>query len=138
MVVSMAASAMVAGSTALPVSVGRASAVSVEEALAASAARVSADGQAPGPTARHVTLIGIEDTYGEDIHQAAGSVTLNAALAEALGVQQGDKVTLRLQRPSAVPRESLLGRKDASEVVEDWTLPVGRVLTAADAADHAG
>jgi ABC-type antimicrobial peptide transport system permease subunit len=106
--------------------------------LQATAARTSTGDATPGPTARRVTLIGTDQTFGEGegIPPAPGTLTLNGALADALGAQVGDKVTLRLQKPSAVPRESLLGRKEASEIVDDWTLPVGRVLADADTADH--
>jgi putative ABC transport system permease protein len=109
--------------------------------LQCTAARAPApEATAPGPTAGHVTLVAIDETFGanegEGVPPTAGAVTLNGALAEALGVGPGGKVTFRLQKPSAVPRESLLGRKKASEVVEAWTLPVDRVLEPTAAADH--
>ncbi len=48
----------------------------------------------------------------------AGGVHLNARLAEALGVEVGGSLTLWLELPSAVPRDTLLGKKDndATEV----------------------
>jgi ABC-type lipoprotein release transport system permease subunit len=109
--------------------------------LQATAARAPAsDASASGTTARHVTLIGVDQDFaagaGIGVPPDAGTVALNGALADALGASVGDDVTLRLQRPSAVPRESLLGRRDASAVVEDWTLTVGRVLRPDAAADH--
>jgi putative ABC transport system permease protein len=109
--------------------------------LQATAARTPASESAlPGPTARHVNLMGVDESFsagaGTGVPPAPGTVTLNRALAEALGVKPGDMVTLRLQKPSAVPRESLLGRKEASEVVEDWNVRVDRVLGEADGADH--
>src|SRR5271155_5393669 len=44
-------------------------------------------------------------------------VILNRALADDLAVKPGDSITLHLRKASAVPRETLLGRRDASEVV---------------------
>jgi ABC-type lipoprotein release transport system permease subunit len=99
----------------------------------------AASGRASGAaTVRHVTVIGIDEAFGtgQGLPPAGGTVTLNGALAEALGVRAGDKVTLRLQKPSAVPRESLLGRKEAEEITDDLQLIVGRVLGDSDTADH--
>lgn len=56
---------------------------------------------------------------------------LNQDLARELGVQAGDKVTLRLQKPSTIPRESLLGRRDVADVVDAWTVTVKAVLPSA-------
>ena len=39
-------------------------------------------------------------------------VVLNARAAEAVGVKVGDEVTLWIELPSAVPRDTLLGKKD--------------------------
>src|SRR5262249_30016918 len=50
-------------------------------------------------------------------------VSLNAALAHDLSAKTGDAVTLHVQKVSAVPRETLLGRRDASEVLDRITLP---------------
>jgi ABC-type lipoprotein release transport system permease subunit len=132
-------------------SAGAAERVAPALLLQGTAARAPASEAAPpGPTARHVSILGVDEAFGIDESwwgtednevfllrtPMPGTVTLNRALAEALGVDAGDRVALRLQKPSAVPRESLLGRKEAGEVVDDWTLPVGRVLGEADAADH--
>jgi putative ABC transport system permease protein len=94
----------------------------------------------PGPTVRHVSLIGVDDTFSEGtgagVPPPEGTVTLNRALADALGIGTGSRVALRVQRPSAVPRESLLGRKEAAEMVDDLTLLVGGVLNEANTAAH--
>ncbi len=109
--------------------------------LQATAAKATVHGVAtPPPTVRHVTVIGCDASFGagegRGVPPEPGSVTLNGALAEALGVGSGDRVTLRVQKPSAVPRESLLGRKDSGELVDDWTLRVGHVLGPGEGADH--
>ena len=110
---------------------------------ATAAAAWAADaGASPGPTgpacygqSASTTVVRLR-ARATACRLAEGTVDAQRPLAEALGVGPGSKVTLRLQKPSAVPRESLLGRKEAGEVVDDWTLPVGRILGPADAMDH--
>jgi hypothetical protein len=64
-----------------------------------------------------------------DLWQSAkeGAV-LNSALAEELGVKANDPVTLHLQKVSAIPRETLLGRRDVGEVVDELRLTVRAVI----------
>jgi ABC-type antimicrobial peptide transport system permease subunit len=62
--------------------------------------------------------------------QASEGLVLNSALAGELGVSVGDIVTLHLQKVTTVPHESLLGRRDASEVLEDLKLEVSAVIPA--------
>jgi ABC-type lipoprotein release transport system permease subunit len=57
-------------------------------------------------------------------------IVLNDALAAELGVKAGDTVVLNVQRPSEVPRESLLGRQEAGEVVDELRVTVAAVLPA--------
>src|SRR5262249_51625412 len=59
-------------------------------------------------------------------------VVLNAALARALEAKVGDAVTLSFQKVSEVPRESLLGKRQASAVLANLKLTV-RVILADDA-----
>ncbi len=61
--------------------------------------------------------------------QEEKKIVLNDALARELGVKVGDEVVLSLQRPSTVPRESLLGRQDALDVVQDLPVTVAAVLS---------
>ena len=93
---------------------------------------------------RGVTVMGVDERFwsspsapwsssGKD---NGDSLVLNRALAGLLEVSAGDRVSLRLQKPSAIPRETMLGRRDDSAIVEEWTLPVGRVLSAEEPADH--
>jgi ABC-type lipoprotein release transport system permease subunit len=53
---------------------------------------------------------------------------INRALADDLGVAAGDTITLHLQKVSAIPRETLLGQRDAAEVVDDLRLTVRSVI----------
>src|SRR5262245_12508590 len=86
-------------------------------------------------TARKVTIYGVDDRFLEAPGWAGkpGStqevVHLNATLARALDVADGQRVTLHLLKESAVPREALLGRRKASDVEETVRLPA-RLLPA--------
>src|SRR5262249_36418086 len=51
---------------------------------------------------------------------------ISRALATELGASAGSKITLRLQKPSDVPREAALGKKDVA--LEDMELSVAAVL----------
>jgi ABC-type antimicrobial peptide transport system permease subunit len=56
-------------------------------------------------------------------------VVLNATLAHELGAHVGNRVSISLQKAGDVPRESLLGRRGASEVLDSLTLPVRAILS---------
>jgi ABC-type antimicrobial peptide transport system permease subunit len=94
---------------------------------------------APQNTAGRVTLLGVDQTFGNgsSVQPPGGAdfwnsdkdeVVLNAALASELRVAPGDMLKLHLQKVSAVPRETLLGHRDASEVVDDLNVTVLAVL----------
>jgi ABC-type lipoprotein release transport system permease subunit len=55
-------------------------------------------------------------------------VSLNATLARELGVKAGDRVTLHLQKVSPVPRETVLGRRQAGDVLDEIHVTVTEVL----------
>ncbi len=55
-------------------------------------------------------------------------VYLNEALAAEIGAGPGDPVLLSLQRPSDVPRETLVGREDAAETVQSLRLSVAGLV----------
>jgi ABC-type lipoprotein release transport system permease subunit len=55
-------------------------------------------------------------------------VVLNEPLARELGVRAGDRIVLHLQKTSAVPRETLLGRRDADSVLARLPFTVRAVL----------
>ena len=69
---------------------------------------------------RNVTLIGFDDTFwqlNEDSTKsipivAAGTVVINRALANELGVRVDDQITIRLPDANQVQADSALGRKD--------------------------
>jgi putative ABC transport system permease protein len=93
--------------------------------------RATASGPPAGGTrtrARGVTVLGVEDSFLplREAGQPAEVVWLNGALAEALNVRAGDTVTLHLQKPGELPRESALGKKKVE--FEELELRVGRVL----------
>lgn len=90
----------------------------------------------------HVKLFGVDDRFwpgtlppggtawcrpeSPDVNR--GEVVLNAAVARALDVQTGDQVRVSLHKASAVPRETLLGRREVEDVLDNWTLTVRAIL----------
>jgi len=88
---------------------------------------------------RGVTVLGVDERFWDGFHEERRpekGAWLTRTVADALNVKEGDSVSLVLQKPSAIPRESMLGQRDDKNLVETWTLPVERVLTDAAAADH--
>jgi ABC-type lipoprotein release transport system permease subunit len=90
---------------------------------------------------RGVTVLGVDErfwsAFGQQEEQKdAKAAVLNSTLGRMLDLSAGDRVSLRLQKPSAVPRETWLGRRDDSSVMEEWSLPVGAVLDAGQPADR--
>lgn len=75
-----------------------------------------------------VQLYGIDDRFaqcaGVQDFQPIGSdeIVLNARCANALGVKVGDQVTVYLDIPSAVPRDTLLGERDETTLEMTFTV----------------
>jgi ABC-type antimicrobial peptide transport system permease subunit len=59
-----------------------------------------------------------------------GQVILNEPLANDLGVRPGDRILLQVSKASAVPRETLLGRRDAGHILASLMVTVGPILPA--------
>ncbi len=87
-----------------------------------------------------VDVLGIDERFaalypdgGELDFEGAGGlfppVYLNEALAGEIGAAPGDAVLLSIQRPSDVPRETLVGREDAAETIESLRLSVAGVVS---------
>jgi hypothetical protein len=105
---------------------------------------LSTKGEGPVHRAGRVTVLGVDDRFWpegdvplnplvwksgqHEFLKNFNVVLLNATLARELGVKSGDEVELHVQKASAVPRESLLGRRDASEVIDKIDLTVGGIL----------
>jgi putative ABC transport system permease protein len=95
------------------------------------------------PRVRGVTVMGVRYSFwGGPSEQRAlffdggePLVWINGALAHALGVSENGKLALRLQKPSAVPRESILGGPDKA-AVDEWTVTVERVLKPGEEGDR--
>jgi len=122
--------------------------------LQGTASKPSRPGEgSPGSEVVHragkVTIFGVEDSFLQSgnaafeknlTEDAAGSATfpvyLNNTLANDLGVQAGDTITLHLQKVSLLPRESLLGRRDTSDVVDKLSARIVGVLNEKDMGNH--
>src|SRR5438874_9480281 len=112
----------------------RASPAIFVQGSASTAADSPHDSRRPFHRARQVMILGVDDRFwldgaspslssttaqasdprpgGKELWESTkDEVVLNAALAEHLGVAAGDAVTLHLQKMSAIPRETLLGRR---------------------------
>jgi ABC-type lipoprotein release transport system permease subunit len=66
--------------------------------------------QASGRRALAVQIYGVDQRFGAA--PEGRQILLTAALARELGAQPGDTLLLRVQKPSAIPLESLHGRKE--------------------------
>lgn len=59
---------------------------------------------------------------------ADDEIVLNRRIAEQLGVQVGDELTLFVDIPQTIPQESLLGKRDMDEKVVEFSLTVSAVV----------
>jgi ABC-type lipoprotein release transport system permease subunit len=95
------------------------------------------------PAVGRVTILGVDDRFwldgqapinaafwqqGEPDDPDTPTVVLNAALAHALGVGAGNKIALHMQKVSALPRETILGRSNPTDVESELRLTVRAVL----------
>ena len=64
------------------------------------------------------------ETGGIDLPKGT-NVVLNSRTADAIGAKVGDEVTLWIELPSAVPRDTLLGKKDSDS--QEIVLTVGSI-----------
>src|SRR5579884_3473274 len=90
---------------------------------------------------RRITLYGVERHFGvPELEGHPDGVVLNAALARELNVPPPRwflpprKITFRVQKAADVPRESVLGKRDAADVFDDVTATVAAVLPEDDEA----
>ena len=75
--------------------------------------------------ANHIHILGVDDRYfmsalsqTSPVQIKEGDVWLNEALARQLDAREGDELLLRVQKPSALPRDSVVAsRNDASVVL---------------------
>jgi putative ABC transport system permease protein len=115
------------------------------EAAPAIVARGTAVHGSSQTRASGVAIYGVDGRFGSlfgekigenlsilDSEQAPGGifppVVLNNTLARELGAKEGDDILLSLELPGEIPRESLLGEKDADDVLITRRLTVARVI----------
>jgi ABC-type lipoprotein release transport system permease subunit len=100
----------------------------------------------PVHRAGHVVILGVDEPFWheDDSGRAAtatdsldgksfwssdrAEVVLNQALAGDLAVKTGDEVTLSITKVSDVPRETLLGRRDVGDVLDEMKVTVRAVI----------
>jgi ABC-type antimicrobial peptide transport system permease subunit len=103
----------------------------------------AASKEEPARRAGHVVILGVDERFWPsggvpldapfwhpfDAEDASKSgVILSTTLSRELNANVGDRVSLHMQKASDIPRESLLGRRGAGEVLDTLTLPVRAVL----------
>src|SRR5262249_31658475 len=81
----------------------------------------------PRRQVRGVMVIGVDACFWPN-GQAPDGLGINTTLAHGMEVKAGDRVSPRLLKLSMVPRETVLGRKDADALVEEWSLPIAGIL----------
>jgi len=92
-----------------------------------------------GSRASRISLWGVDDRFFDlyperpPVDLAAGSgpfpaAAINRSLADELGVAVASELVLAFQRPSDVPRETVVGRADSAETVELLRVRVGAIL----------
>src|SRR3954452_12004899 len=96
-----------------------------------------ADAAVPVKRAGRITVLGVDHRFWpagqvpvsqEFWDSADAGAVLNAALADELGVKAGDPLLLYVQKASAVPRETLLGRRESGDVLDAVRVTVRAVL----------
>jgi ABC-type lipoprotein release transport system permease subunit len=94
--------------------------------------------QASGRRASHVAVYGVDDRFWQ-FHQVgvrgpqARDAFVSRALASDIGASSGSDLVVRVERPSAIPIESLHGRKD--NLGRSLRLVVRTILAPADLGD---
>src|SRR5262245_12531679 len=95
--------------------------------------------QASGRRASRVAVYGVDDRFWQlhrvaSVHGPAGrDALLNRALATEIGAAAGSDIVVRVERPSAIPIESLHGRKD--DVGRSLRLKVQSIVAPEDVGD---
>ena len=80
-----------------------------------------------------VTVIGVGRGNGLPVSEAGGGrATVSARVADRLGLVDGDIINLAVEKPSVVPRSSLLGRRELDESANTLRLPVSVLSAGAD------
>ncbi len=82
--------------------------------------------------AGQVQVVGVDESFwplfGQRREDLGGGVILNEPLAHELRVTIGDQVEVRLDKPQAIPADSLLGRPSGSEEAVVEPSPVAAIL----------
>jgi ABC-type antimicrobial peptide transport system permease subunit len=65
----------------------------------------------------------------DDVPPTFDGAELPVLIAEKLGVRPDERIRIHVQKSSAIPRESLLGRRGADDAVESFELPFSRYRT---------
>jgi ABC-type lipoprotein release transport system permease subunit len=98
----------------------------------------SSDASAKATRAGGVTVLGVDSAFwpylsnpgdGWFWESNSAEAVINHHLAQLLGVKAGDTITLNLPKADEVPRESLLGKRKVSDVLQAIDVKVREILT---------
>jgi putative ABC transport system permease protein len=87
--------------------------------------------------ARGVTVFGVDDRFWSRWQEKKGftlaegqapPVWINSTLKRDLNLAEGAMLYLQLRKPSEIPREALLGKKESKDLIEELPLKVTRAL----------
>ena len=99
--------------------------------------RAAARNPSQSAVASQVNLLGVDGSFWHQGHASndnafwsgtAAAVVLNKTLAHQLEASVGQEIEFRVPKASAIPRETLLGRKESSETIEILKLKVHSIL----------
>ena len=90
-----------------------------------------------GRRATKVTVVGLPNDHSlfPGVTLANGGACLSHRLADHVVAKAGSTIRISLEKPSAVPRGSLLGKRDADDTTLSLRLPVAAVLPIEDPAN---
>ncbi len=100
-------------------------------------ARASAVHGSSSTRASNVAVYGVDERFsrlhGQDLGRGGTEgifppVIVNESLAEEIGAKAGDDLLLSFEQPGEIPRESLLGDKDAEDALVSRRFTVARVI----------
>lgn len=84
-------------------------------------------------TVGKVTILGVDERFWPDgtapqsWNKGSADAVLNATLARALKAKVGDTISLNVQKPDGIPRESLLGKRKADDVLQALEVTVREI-----------
>lgn len=74
------------------------------------------------------TILGVDDRFGLKQYTPTSGAVLSQSLAQSLGIQIGDTISVSLQKASAAPKGSSLAKRDTASVTKTFRVSVQEIL----------